>query len=141
MKINKINKEFLDLYYKKKLIACEIDDYYGKVYLTDSYRLFILNIEDLALKLQLFRTCNLKKLLDDTGYEDGIITNGLVETETSKEKFTIRIIKNDNITVNVNDKYLKLFDNPKVKIKDDHSPVLIYENDELVGLILPIKEY
>lgn len=64
MKISKINKEFLDLYYKKKLIAYEV--YENKVYLTD---------------------------------------------------------------------------NPDIKVIADNKPVLIYEKGELVGLILPIKEY
>ena len=36
MKIKKINKEFLDLYYKNKLVAYEFDEENGKIYLTDS---------------------------------------------------------------------------------------------------------
>lgn len=137
MKINKINKEFLDLYYKKKLIAYEV--YENKVYLTDSYRLFIMNVDECVLDLNKFRNVPLLKLCDDANYEKGLITNGLIDSD----KYTIRTLinKDNTIKVNVNDKYLKLFDYPEVKVKDDHSPVLVYEKGELVGLILPIKEY
>lgn len=137
MKISKINKEFLDLYYKKKLIAYEV--YENKVYLTDSYRLFVMNVDDCILDLNKFRNVPLVKLCDDTNYEDGLITKGLIDSD----KYTIRTLinKNNTIKVNVNDKYLKLFDDPDIKIIADNKPVLIYEKGELVGLILPIKEY
>ena len=137
MKISKINKEFLDLYYKKKLIAYEV--YENKVYLTDSYRLFVMNVDDCILDLNKFRNVPLVKLCDDTNYKDGLITNGLIDSD----KYTIRTLinKDNTIKVDVNDKYLKLFDDPEIKIIADNKPVLIYEKGELVGLILPIKEY
>lgn len=138
MKIKKINKEFLDLYYKNKLIAYELDEDKGKVLLTDSYRLYILNIEDFILKYDILTPATLHTFLDDSGYFDGIITN-----EIYKEQYNLRLItgKDKLIHIKVNDKYLELFDNPSVKIKDEKSPVLIYENNELVGLILPIINY
>jgi len=138
MKISKINKEFLDLYYKKKLIASEVDYDNGKVYITDSYRLYIINIEDMALNFQIFKQVSLKQLIDDSNYEDGLITNNLIDGE-----YTIRTLinKDNTIKVNINDKYLRLFDNPDIKVKGDDKPVLVYEKGELVGLILPIKEY
>ena len=136
MKISKINKEFLDLYYKKKLIAYEV--YEDKVYLTDSYRLFVMNVDDCILDLSKFKNVPLVKLCNDFGYQDGIITNTLY-----KDKYNMRLItgKDNLLNIKVNDKYLELFDDPDIKVIADNKPVLIYEKGELVGLIVPIKEY
>ena len=136
MKISKINKEFLDLYYKKKLIAYEV--YEDKVYLTDSYRLFVMNVDDCILDLSKFKNVPLVKLCNDFGYQDGIITNTLYQ-----DKYNMRLItsKDNLLNIKVNDKYLELFDDPEVKVIADNKPVLVYENGELVGLIVPIKEY
>ena len=136
MKISKINKEFLNLYYKKKLIGYEV--YEDKVYLTDSYRLFVMNVNDCILDLSKFKNVPLVKLCNDFGYQDGIITNSLY-----KDKYNMRLItdKYNLLNIKVNDKYLELFDDPDIKVIDDNNPVLIYEKGELVGLILPIKEY
>lgn len=136
MKISKINKEFLDLYYKKKLIAYEV--YEDKVYLTDSYSLFVMNVDECILDLSKFKNVPLVKLCNDFGYQDGIITNILY-----KDKYHMRLItgKDNLLNIKVNDKYLKLFDDPDIKVIGNNKPVLIYEKGELVGLIVPIKEY
>ena len=136
MKISKINKEFLDLYYKKKLIAYEV--YEDKVYLTDNYRLIVMNVDDCILDLSKFKNVPLVKLCNDFGYQDGIITNTLYQ-----DKYNMRLItsKDNLLNIKVNDKYLELFDDPEVKVIADNKPVLVYENGELVGLIVPIKEY
>ena len=136
MKISKINKEFLDLYYKKKLIAYEV--YEDKVYLTDSYSLFVMNVDECILDLSKFKNVPLVKLCNDFGYQDGIITNILY-----KDKYHMRLItgKDNLLYIKVNDKYLKLFDDPDIKVIGNNKPVLIYEKGELVGLIVPIKEY
>ena len=136
MKTSKINKEFLNLYYKKKLIAYEV--YEDKVYLTDSYRLFVMNVDECILDLSKFKNFPLVKLCNDFGYQDGIITNTLY-----KNKYNMRLItsKDNLLNIKVNDKYLELFDDPEVKVIADNKPVLVYENGELVGLIVPIKEY
>lgn len=136
MKISKINKEFLDLYYKKKLIAYEV--YEDKVYLTNSYRLFVMNVDECILDLSKFKNVPLVKLCNDFGYQDGIITNTLY-----KDKYNMRLItsKDNLLNIKVNDKDLELFDNPEVKVIADNKPVLVYEKGELVGLIVPIKEY
>ena len=49
--------------------------------------------------------------------------------------------KDNLLNIKVNDKYLELFDDPDIKVIADNKPVLIYEKGELVGLIVPIKEY
>ena len=134
MKINKVNEEFLKLYFKNKKVYCkEVNKF---IYLSDSYRIYRLFKEDCILDISKFIEVNLDSFMKDDNYEDGIITNELII-----DKYKLRLIKNEQNKVYVNDEYLKLFDNPEVKIKDDHSPVLVYEKGELVGLILPIKEY
>lgn len=138
MKVSKINKEFLNLYYKKKLIAYEIDYDKGKVYLTDSYRLYIINIEDMALNFQIFKLASLKQLLDDTGYVDGIITNTIYN---DKDNYRLITGKDNLLNIRVNDKFLDFFDDPEVKVLDETKPVFIYERGEFVGLVLPIRVY
>ena len=40
----------------------------------------------------------------------------------------------------VNEKYLKAFENPTFKTADNYiDPVYVYEDDELVGLVMPIR--
>ena len=40
----------------------------------------------------------------------------------------------------VNEKYLKAFENPTFKTTDNYiDPVYVYEDDELVGLVMPIQ--
>ncbi len=136
MKVRKINKEFLNLYYKKKLIAYEIDYDKGKVYITDSYRLYIINIEDMALNFQIFKTASLKQFIDDSGYVDGIITNTIYN-----DNYRLITGKDNLLNIQVNDKFLDNFDEPEVKVLNENKPVLIYEKGELVGLVLPIREY
>lgn len=137
MKLAKINKEFLDLYYKKKLVAYELDEENGKVYLTDSYRMYIINYEDFIFRFDLFRRVTLKPLLSEDGYNEAEFTNNF----KSINGIIYRMIRNDNNELYVNNKYLDLFDNFTLKIKDNKSPVLVYENEELKGLVLPIREF
>lgn len=140
MKVNKINKEFLDLIYKKKTIAMDFDEKNGKVYLTDTYKLFVINFEDFIFRFDLFRKASLIGFNDDTNYLKGIITDVIYKDEDKIEK---RLITSEDgaINIKVNNKYLEYFDKPKVKVLSDDKPILIYENDKFVGLILPIKEY
>lgn len=135
MKLKEINKDFLNLHYKgKRLAYYKYDEY---VYITDSYRLYKLAIDDLKLSDNLFTSVDLLRFTNEDGYVDAIITNDLVVYNGT----TCRVIKNDNISVKVDDKYLKYFDSPEVKIKSEKDPIFIYENNEYVGLIMPIIEY
>lgn len=135
MRIKDINKEMLKQYYKdKRVFYDEINDH---IFVTDSYRMYVLNENDFILDKNKLRKVDLSKFIDDSGYVEATITNKLEFID----KIILRTISNENNSLLVNDKYLKLFDNPEVKIKDDHSPVLVYEKGEFVGLVLPIKEY
>lgn len=137
MKINKINKEFLDLYYKKKLVAYEFDEETGKVYLTDSYRMYVINYEDFIFRFDLFRKCSLKNLLNDDGYYDAELS----DTFETINNILCRILYVKDKIIKVNNKYFDLFDNFTLKAKDERSPILVYENEDFKGLVMPIKEY
>lgn len=135
MKIKEINKKFMNLYFKEKNIVYQKEDNY--IYITDSYTLYKLKEEDFILNINLFKQVNLLKFLNETGYKDSIISDELF----IKDKIKLRLIYNNEYKIKINNDYLKCFDNPTLKIKNETSPVLVYENELLVGLICPTIEY
>lgn len=132
MKVRKINEEFLKIYYRNEKIYYE--KYEDHILLSDSYRIYKIKNDDCILDLTKFKEINLHNLLDRQDYVIGNITDNIIDN-----KIKLRKISFEDFDVYVNDNYLKLFDNPVVKAKSDDSPVLVYENDIIVGLILPIK--
>ena len=135
MKIKEINKKFMDLYFKGKNIVYQKEDNY--IYITDSYIMYKLKEEDFILNINLFKQLDLLNFLNETDYKDSIISDELF----IKDKNKLRLIYNNDYKIKINNDYLKYFDNPTLKIKNETSPVLVYENDLLAGLICPIKEY
>ena len=141
MKIQKINKNLLDTYYKNKIL------YYQKIdnicYVTDSYIAYKLPANEFMLDTEKLKTCSINYLFDDNNYVDGIETKTYEEMKANNKKILGVIIKNEekNLEVIVNKKYLELFEDYTLKIKSDVSPVLVYEKGIIVGLILPIKRY
>ena len=134
MKINKVNEEFVKLYFKtKKVYYQKVDEY---VYLSDSHRIYKLNEKNCILDTSKFIEVNLENFMNCTDYSQGIITNELVVDE-----YKLRVIKtfDENEIIYVNDNFLKLFDDPRVMVKDKTSPIYVYEKDELVGMLLPVK--
>ena len=141
MKLQKINKNLLDTYYKNKIL------YYQKLdtvcYVTDSYIVYKLPASEFMLDTEKLKTCNINNLFDDNGYVDGVETKTYEEIKANNKKILGVIIKNEekNLEVIVNKKYLDLFDDYTLKIMSEVSPVLVYEKGIIVGLILPIKRY
>ena len=139
MKIQKINKNLLDLYYKNKIL------YYQKLdnicYVTDSYIAYKLPANEFMLDSEKLKTCTINYLFDDNNYVDGVETKTYEEIKANNKKLLGVIIKNEekNLEVIVNKKYLELFEDYTLKIKSEVSPVLVYEKGIIVGLILPIK--
>ena len=141
MKIQKINKNLLDIYYKnKRLYYQKLDDV---CYVTDSYIAYKLPSSEFMLDTEKLKTCNINNLFDDYDYVDGIETKTYEEMKVNNKKILGILIKNEekNLEVIVNKKYLELFEDYTLKIKSDVSPVLVYEKGIIVGLILPIKRY
>ena len=139
MKIQKINKNLLDTYYKNKIL------YYQKLddvcYVTDSYIAYKLPASEFMLDTEKLKNRAFNYLFDDNNYVDGIETKNYEEIKVNNKKLLGVIIKNEekNLEVIVNKKYLELFDDYTLKIKSDVSPVLIYEKGIIVGLIMPLK--
>lgn len=134
MKINKVNEEFVKIYFKtKKVFYQKVNKY---VYLSDSYRIYRLNEENCLLDTSKFIEAPLEKFMQDNQYNEGIITNEFVV-----DKYKLRVIKTfeENEIIYVNDNFLKLFDDPHVMVKDKISPIYVYEKDEIVGMLLPVK--
>ena len=141
MKIQKINKNLLDTYYKNKIL------YYQKLnnicYVTDSYIAYKLPANEFMLNPEKLKTCSINYLFDDYDYVDGIETKTYEEIKANNKKILSVIIKNEekNLEVIVNKKYLELFEDYTLKIKSELSPVLVYEKGIIVGLIMPLKRY
>lgn len=77
-----------------------------------------------------------KKMMNDSDAEPAVKTNEV----KLYEKFTVIKIKSEKSQAWVNVDYLKDFDTDcTFKIMDEKSPVFVYEYEELVGLILPVK--
>lgn len=139
MKIQKINKNLLDTYYKNKIL------YYQKLdnicYVTDSYIAYKLPANEFMLDTEKLKNRTFNYLFDDNNYVDGVETKTYEEIKANNKKLLGVIIKNEekNLEVIVNKKYLELFDDYTLKIKSEISPVLVYEKGIIVGLILPIK--
>ena len=140
MKIQKINKNLLDTYYKNKIL------YYQKLddvcYVTDSYIAYKLPTNEFMLNPEKLKTCNINNLFDDYDYVDGIETKTYEEMKVNNKKLLVVIIKNEekNLEVIVNKKYLELFEDYTLKIMSEVSPVLVYEKGIIVGLIMPMRK-
>ena len=141
MKIQKINKELLNTYYKNKIL------YYQKLnnicYVTDSYIAYKLPANEFMLATEKLKNRTFNYLFDDNNYVDGVETKTYEEIKAHNKHILAVIIKNEekNLEVIVNKKYLELFDDYTLKIKSDVSPVLVYEKGIVVGLILPMRIY
>lgn len=138
MKVTKLNKELLNLYYKKdkKIYAQIVHD---KIYVTDSYRAWILKYDDFMLDMNKLKTTDLAHFFNEDGYIPGHKTNQLVEMEGLVGVYVKS--EEQDFEVLINQKYLDIFENYTLKIKSETQPVLVYENDEVVGLILPMRTY
>lgn len=140
MKIKELNKEIISLFYNKtKNILVEKQD--GKIYVTNKYVVWILNEEDFIFDINKFKTVNIKSIVDNV--ENKELLNAIKSNEFSKEKNVVYSkLVCENMEVTINEKYLKCFnENCTFKIVNNITPVLVYENDNLVGLICPIKKY
>ena len=141
MKIQKINKDLLNTYYKNKIL------YYQKLdnvcYVTDSYIAYKLPANEFMLDTEKLKNRTFNHLFNDNDYVDGVETKTYEEIKANNKKILGVIIKNEekNLEVIVNKKYLELFEDYTLKIKSELSPVLVYEKGIIVGLIMPMRNY
>jgi len=139
MKIQKLNKELLNLYYKKdkRIYAQLVHDY---VYVSDSYRVWKLKYDDFMLDMNKLKTTDLAHFFNEDGYIPGFKTDRLVEMKNGIVGVYIKSEESD-FEVSINSKYLDTFENYTLKIKGEYEPVLVYEHDELVGLLMPLRKF
>lgn len=141
MKIQKINKNLLDRYYKNKIL------YYQKLgnicYVTDAYIAYKLPANEFMLDTEKLKTYTINYLFNDNDYVEAVETKTYEEIKSNNKKLLGVIIKNEekNLEVIVNKKYLELFEDYTLKIKSEVSPVLVYEKGIIVGLIMPMRKY
>ena len=139
MKIKKLNEEILKRYYKdNKLYVEKFDD---KIFISDSYCVWIINSEDFIFDINKFKAVRIFSLVN--GVMDKQLLDGLLTNEYTKEgKITYRYIVHEDNKVIIDEQHLKCFnDDCNFKIVDNHTPVLVYENEQLVGMICPIKRF
>lgn len=138
MKVQKLNKELLSIYYKKdkRVYAQLVKD---KVYVTDTYRAWIIKNEDFLIDVDKLKKVNLDKFFNDDGYEPAVKTNELKQMND----FVGVYVTNEDGSVKalINKKYFDVFENYTLKIKSDTLPIFVYEHEELIALVLPAKVY
>ena len=138
--MNKFYKGINDYFYKR-LIKEEKSFYYEKdnnIYLSDSYSIAIIPRDEFILDKSKMIEVNLEMFfqrLDLDKYKD-------ISDWVSKENL-IYLYDKENNKVTIDKKYMKLFINHRLKINIEkvNNPVLCYDEEKIVGIILPIREY
>ena len=129
-----INKYYFNLLLKgDKVFYTIIDD---KIYLSDSYIISIINKDDFLLNIEKLINVDLRiffNKLNEFDYRN-------IKTWYGHEDI-ISLLDDNNYKVNINKKYFKLYHDMSFKIFENIKPVIVYNNDEIIGLILPIKVY
>ena len=136
--IKKLNNFLLNCLYKGKKIYYSTHN--TKISISDGCFISIVDRSDIYIdlaKCELIENMYEKFIPDDSNYLFTDITNTI---ELSKGK-DIRILQNNNNKILVDNKYLSLFEDNVLKSNKDIDPVLVYNDGEIIGLILPIKEY
>lgn len=136
-----MNKFYKDInnYFFKRLIKEEDVFYYEKennIYLSDKRFIAIIPRHESVLDLTKMKEVNLEqffKKLDLDNYRD--------ISEWLQKENLIYLYDKEEYKVIINKDYMKLFYLNRLMIDKDITPVLCYDEEKIVGLILPIKEY
>lgn len=76
---------------------------------------------------------------------DKFINNLNIEDYKSVKDFYVKenlvYLLNDNLKVCINKKYMKLYENLDIYIFDEIKPVIFKLEDNIIGFVLPIREY
>ena len=115
----------------KKWLQCENSQ---SIMFTETHAIYLIDKKDNYINLERVENCNFSKAVQTN--DDYIEGNNIYMVDNGK----ITIIENEYSSERLNSEYLKYFDNPTYKIsKKKYNIVECYENNVLVGLILPIK--
>ena len=140
MDYNAINTAISKAYYKDARISVSYFEDMILAVTTDGIVMwFIPNKEFLFDREKITRgkdSLDVKRLVDLNGYKDAVKTEKLVV----RDKKTLVIFESGDIEVFVDTKLLKTFDKTATfKVKSCKSPVFVYEENKLVGLIMPTR--
>lgn len=128
--IKDLEKQMYSRKYKKWL-QCENSQ---SIMFTETHAIYIINKKDNYINLERVENCNFSKVVQTN--DDYMEVNNIYMVDNGK----ITIIENEYSSERLNSDYLKYFENPTYKIsKKKYNIVECYENNILVGLILPIK--
>ena len=139
MDLNYINSLISKAVYKKqKITFCNYDK--NTVGVTwDGFAMYFIPEKDFIFdRDKLYHAwIDKDRFITTNGYADAVRSNELIACD----KKTLAVFKNYNTEVFVDLKLLKPFDSrtSTYKIKDPSSGVLVYENDILVGLVMPTR--
>ena len=147
MKIKQINKQIVDWYDAQRkgrgrFAGFTVKD---KVFVTDGYLIYALNEEDCYFDVKKAKEVNLADILESLGTDELINTNKILndcERLNGNRLINLYVYQDDkNTTVGIDSKFLKHFENytlKSIKGKCD-LPVGIFEEDELVGIVFPVR--
>lgn len=136
----KVNKYLIELLMKGKQVY--YGEYKDKLILSDSYAVWILEKDKVFINLQLckFVPDFYKKFIpEDYVYKYGYVTDTIQITNKCELREIIN--KDENISIQFDNKYYKFIKGVNFKIIEDDKPILFYIDDEVSGLILPIKTF
>lgn len=98
-------------------------------------QMFMLDLE--SLKSKGIRSLDVTSLLDYDGsqYKDAVCTSDLKKQGNS----IVLNIKSEAEDAWVDMKLLKYYDNPQFKVSGKHNALMVFEEEELAGLVLPVR--
>ena len=136
MKEIKVQQDVLALANKNRVRFGKLND--GRMGVTiDAVAVYIIYSDNLLLDTSKFLTMDFQKFFDDVAKSQDIIPTGV---SISDVKGALREFKNNNTTAYFNEKLFKYFDSKKKLTYSYHkSKLFIFENGELVGLVLETR--
>lgn len=149
MKTLQIQKEFMTKIEKHQKAICDISEkaicdiseteVWKHVAIGDGFRIYLINVEDFYLDSTKMSNHKFCEIIRDTEKEEGYENAWLTNEMRVFQKDKLNRIENAETHAYVNEKFLKYFEDATFKIKHPCRPVLVYENEVLRGLVLPVK--
>ena len=142
MDINKANNYFFKLLQKGKPIYWNYEDDIDKVLISDGHIIVIMNRDDVLISTDKSKRIDdmYKKFIPDDNYYLETKLTDTILLDPIMDKLRILITSNDD-TIYIQDRYISLFKVYELKAIAPDKPVLVYDNNSIIGMILPVKRY
>ena len=144
MKLDKINAEIVKAYSKKnaRFLVGAYDNAHVGIS-CDGVTLYVLKLEDYIYDTSKLlkgkeTTSQIRNIIDGAlvGSLDAVLTGVMVE----QDKKTLYELKTEKFNVYIDGKFLRNFDKVcTFKCKSPISPVVVYEDGNIAGVIMPVK--